>query len=57
MKTIIKRIAVSLLTIIIFVALLGMYKFNYLASKEGYDCDGNKIKTPSKVIGVNSQVY
>jgi hypothetical protein len=24
--------------------LAGMYKFNYLASQEGYDCDGNKIE-------------
>lgn len=29
------------------VALLGMYKFNYLANQAGYDVDGNKIPTES----------
>jgi len=27
------------------VILAGMYKFNYLASQEDYDADGNKIST------------
>jgi hypothetical protein len=28
---------------VVLIALAGMYKFNYLAGKEGYDVDGNKI--------------
>ena len=31
------------LIIVVLVAIAGIYKFNYLASKEGYDADGNKI--------------
>jgi len=46
MKKILKWIIIVLLTIMILVALAGMYKFNYLASQKGYDCDGNKITTP-----------
>jgi hypothetical protein len=30
--------------VVLVVALLGMYKFNYLAGLVGYDADGNKIK-------------
>ena len=45
----IKWIIIILITFIILVAFAGMYKFNYLSSKEGYDCDGNKIKTPSTI--------
>jgi len=30
---------------IIIVILAGIYKFDYLASQEGYDVDGNKIDT------------
>jgi flagellar basal body-associated protein FliL len=44
MKKTIKWIAITLLTVLVLVMLAGMYKFNYLASKEGYDCDGNKIE-------------
>ena len=44
MKKIIKWIAIALLTVFVIVMLLGIYKFNYLASQEGYDCDGNKIE-------------
>ena len=44
MKKIIKWIAITLLTMLVLVILAGMYKFNYLASQEGYDCDGNKIE-------------
>jgi hypothetical protein len=29
--------------IFLIIAFAGMYKFNYLASLEGYDVDGNKI--------------
>ena len=43
MKQIIKWVAITLLTVLILVILAGMYKFNYLASKDGYDCDSNKI--------------
>ncbi len=44
MKRIVKRILLSLALIIILIALAGIYKFNYLANKEGYDIDGNKIE-------------
>jgi anionic cell wall polymer biosynthesis LytR-Cps2A-Psr (LCP) family protein len=44
MKKTLKWIAIILLTILVLVMLAGMYKFNYLASQEGYDCDGNKIE-------------
>jgi anionic cell wall polymer biosynthesis LytR-Cps2A-Psr (LCP) family protein len=44
MKKILKWIAIILLIVLVLVMLSGMYKFNYLASKEGYDCDGNKIE-------------
>ena len=46
MKKAIKWILIILPTILILLILAGMYKFNYLASKKGYDCDGNKIETP-----------
>ncbi len=36
-------IGALIVSIIVLVALAGMYKFNYLASQEGYDADGNKI--------------
>ena len=44
MKKTIKLILISALTIIIIVLILGIYKFNYLANQQGYDCDGNKIE-------------
>ena len=44
MKKTIKWIAITLLTLLVLVMLAGMYKFNYLSSQEGYDCDGNKIE-------------
>ena len=44
MKKTIKWIAITLLTVLVLVILSGMYKFNYLAAKDGYDCDGNKIE-------------
>ena len=47
MKKTLKWITIILLTILVLVMLAGMYKFNYLASQEGYDCDGNKITTPA----------
>jgi heat shock protein HslJ len=36
------------LLIVIVVTLVGMYKFNYLASQPGYDVDGNKIENPKE---------
>jgi flagellar basal body-associated protein FliL len=44
MKKTLKLIAIILLTGLVLIILAGMYKFNYLASKEGYDIDGNKIE-------------
>ena len=46
MKKTLKWFAITLLTVLVLVILAGMYKFNYLASKEGYDIDGNKIEKP-----------
>ncbi|PLX21266.1 hypothetical protein C0584_03005 [Candidatus Parcubacteria bacterium] len=43
-RKIIKWIIIIIVTVIFLVALAGIYKFNYLANKEGYDVDGNKIK-------------
>jgi len=57
MKKLLKRIAIGLITITVVVVLLGMYKFNYLASKEGYDCDGNKITAPERAIGIKNEVH
>lgn len=44
MKKILKIIIIGIILIISSVAVLGSYKFNYLANKQGYDVDGNKIK-------------
>jgi len=41
-----KWIIISLFSLLTLIGLAGIYKFNYLASQEGYDCDGNKIETP-----------
>ena len=51
MKKIIKWISITLLIVLILVILTGMYKFNYLASREGYDCDGNKIEKTVDLSG------
>ena len=40
-----KKILIAVVVVIVLIALAGMYKFNYLASQEGYDADGNKIET------------
>jgi hypothetical protein len=42
MKYIKYVLAIIVLTLVV-VALAGMYKFNYLTNKEGYNADGNKI--------------
>ena len=46
-----KKIAFLLIGLVVLVTLSGLlvvlagaYKFNYLASKPGYDADGNKIE-------------
>ncbi len=41
----IKLVALIVIIGFITVAAAGMYKFNYLASKPGYDVDGNKTET------------
>ena len=48
MKKTIKYIVILLLIIAAIIGLAGMYKFNYLSSLEGYDCDGNKITSDVK---------
>ncbi len=43
MKT--KNILLFIIIIILLVVIsAGMYKFNYLSGKEGYDVDGNKLE-------------
>ena len=44
MKKSIKWVVGIPVVIIILIAMAGMYKFNYLASLDGYDVDGNKIE-------------
>lgn len=44
MKKIILITISTIIAIIVFVALAGIYKFNYLASLPCYDADGNPIK-------------
>ncbi len=43
MKKIIKITLITLTLILLIIALAGMYKFNYLASKDGYGVDGSRI--------------
>lgn len=42
---ILKYCILFIIILIFIIALLGMYKFNYLASNDDYDVDGNKIRT------------
>ena len=43
----IKYVLVGGASIVVLVVLAGMYKFNYLASQEGYSVDGNKVMVNS----------
>ena len=54
MKKIMKWNLITLLAAFILVVLTGMYKFNWLASQEGYDCDGNKIETAVEIAKAQS---
>ncbi len=45
MKKTLKIVCISTITLIVIIAGTGMYKFNYLSGKDGYDVDGNKITT------------
>lgn len=49
MKKTVKVIFAIILLIITLIALAWIYKFNYLASKEWYDVDGNKILSEEKI--------
>jgi len=53
MKKVFKWLIITLLTLIVIIALAGIYKFNYLSSQDGYDCDGNRITEVNQSI--NSQ--
>ena len=44
MKKAFVYIAIIVLLIFCFIAAAGIYKFNYLSGKPGYDVDGNKIE-------------
>jgi hypothetical protein len=44
MKKIILIVASTLSGTFLLIVLAGMYKFNYLASLDGYNVDGNKIE-------------
>jgi ABC-type antimicrobial peptide transport system permease subunit len=48
MKKNLKIIGIIFIVIIILLIILGMYKFNYLSGKTGYDVDGNKISSDYK---------
>jgi len=48
MKKILKNISIALIVIVVTIAGAGMYKFNYLASLDWYDVDGNKIESTIK---------
>ncbi len=48
MKKRIKRVIISIASVILIVIIAGMYKFNYLANKPGYNVDGNKIEGKHK---------
>jgi len=43
-KKIVKWLVIGIISVVLLIILAGMYKFNYLANQEGYDCDGNKIE-------------
>ncbi|MEA1891635.1 MAG: hypothetical protein U9N33_02875 [Campylobacterota bacterium] len=49
MIQILKCFIISFFITILIISLAGMYKFNYLANKEGYDADGNKIDVETLV--------
>ena len=48
MKKILTNIAIALVSIMVIIAGAWMYKFNYLASLDWYDVDGNKIESTTK---------
>lgn len=41
----IKKVFIIVLSCFLLVLIAGIYKFNYLASQDGYDVDGNKYET------------
>ncbi len=45
----IKIIIKIIITVFIIIVVAGMYKFNYLANKKGYDVDGNNITQSEKI--------
>lgn len=44
----IKKILIGLVVLFVVVILVGMFKFNFLASLDGYNVDGNKIKVDTE---------
>jgi len=52
-----KKTFLIILGLVVVVALVGMYKFNYLASKSGYDVDGNKLEVGEKSTGYKNATY
>ncbi len=50
MRQILKCFIISFFIIIVIISLAGMYKFNYLANKDGYNVDGNKIEMETLVL-------
>lgn len=40
-----KKIIIVCVVVVVSIIGAGMYKFNYLSGKPGYDVDGNKIET------------
>jgi hypothetical protein len=44
----ITKVLFIIVAILALTALAGMYKFNYLSGRPGYDADGNKIQAYSE---------
>jgi hypothetical protein len=48
MKKILKNTIITILATVVIIAGAWMFKFNYLASLDWYDADGNKIESITK---------
>ena len=51
-----KKITIGIISIMALIALIGMYKFNYLAGQDEYTVDGNKI-AETKLMTISKDVF